>query len=351
VGIPDTRPPLEAKNTVYRWDLDKTYLSTDFDSLRGLLRTAFENAADKRTFPGASVLLRELCATGPMGLYILSGSPQQMRAVIEEKLRLDGVRWDGLTLKPSLNRLLRGRFRFLRDQVSYKLGALLRSRAGVSAPHEVMFGDDAEADAFVYSLYADLCAGRTGLDVLASVLELSRAYDDDAAELLELARAVPRSDFAHRIYIHLERIEPSAVFTPFGPRVCAFHNYFQPAVVLFEDGLIGVDAVLRVGLELVRVHGFSPEALGASYADLARRGTVSLKTGRALAEALERTEPESLEVGEAVRLLSRAIAACALPTLAVSTAVSEPLDYVALLTRDKERAHRAKSRARARLVR
>ena len=29
---------------VYRWDLDKTYLLTDFDSLRGIVRTAMEPA-------------------------------------------------------------------------------------------------------------------------------------------------------------------------------------------------------------------------------------------------------------------------------------------------------------------
>jgi hypothetical protein len=351
VGTPSTEEPLAPKRTVYRWDLDKTYLSTDFDSLRGLVRTAFEKASDKRTFPGASVLLRELCATSPAGLFILSGSPQQMRKVIEEKLVLDGIRWDGLVLKPSLNRLLRGRFRFLRDQVSYKLGALLRSRASISAPHEIMFGDDAEADAFVYSFYADVCAGRVGLSVLASVLELSRAYDDDAAELLELARACPRADFARRIFIHLERVEPSAVFADFGPRVCAFHNYFQPAVVLLEDRLIGADAVLRVGLELVDVHDFSPEVLGASFADLARRGVIGLQTGQALAEEIQRYVPGSMESAEAVRLLARAVASCALPTRGLSTAVTEPLDYVALLTRDKVRAHRAKSRARARAPR
>ena len=75
-----------------------------------------------------------------------------------------------------------------------------------------MFGDDAEADAFVYSLYSDLCAGRVGLDLLAQVLELARTYDDDAAELLELARTVPKKELGKRIFIHLERIEPSAVF-------------------------------------------------------------------------------------------------------------------------------------------
>ncbi|HEX6241294.1 MAG TPA: hypothetical protein VFZ61_10390, partial [Polyangiales bacterium] len=144
-----------ARRTVYRWDLDKTYLSTDFDSLSGLWRAAMEKAEDKRTFPGARSLLRELGETGHRGLYILSGSPEQMRKVLEQKLHLDGIRWDGLVLKPSLNRLLRGRFRFLRDQVSYKLSALLSSRLSIAAPYdEVMFGDDAEADAFVYSLYS-----------------------------------------------------------------------------------------------------------------------------------------------------------------------------------------------------
>ena len=52
---------------VYRWDLDKTYLRTEFDSIRDLLRTAVEPATRKRTVPGASVLLRELRATARAG--------------------------------------------------------------------------------------------------------------------------------------------------------------------------------------------------------------------------------------------------------------------------------------------
>jgi hypothetical protein len=340
-----------AQRTVYRWDLDKTYLSTDFDSLKGLVRAAFEKAADKRTFPGAQVLLRELCATEPMGIYILSGSPEQMRKVIEEKLTLDGIRWDGLELKPSLNRLLRGRFRFLRDQVSYKLSALLRSRIAVGEPcDEVMFGDDAEADAFVYSLYADLCSGAVGLNVLASILEAARAYDDDAAELLELARVVPKYDVARRIFIHLERVEPSTVFAAFGPRVCAFHNYFQPAIVLLEDGLLSADAVLRVGLELVRGHAFSPEALGASYIDLVRRRMIGTRTHGALRDAVRAIKPASVEAAEAMKELGHALSTQP-PELPPLPPTAEPLDYLALLPSDKARAVRAKTRARARLGR
>src|SRR4051812_20663998 len=101
-------PAAQTRRIVYRWDLDKTYLNTDFDSLKGLFRAALEKASDKVAFPGAKVLLRELTATDLAGLYILSGSPSQMRRVIVEKLELDGIKWDGLVLKPSLNRLLRG---------------------------------------------------------------------------------------------------------------------------------------------------------------------------------------------------------------------------------------------------
>ena len=120
--------PIERARVVYRWDLDKTYLRTDFDTVRDLVRTAFEPPARKRTVPGAGALLRELRQTGPAAVFILSGSPEQMRRVLEAKLRLDGIRWDAFTLKPSLENLLRGRLRFLRDQVSYKLTALLESR-------------------------------------------------------------------------------------------------------------------------------------------------------------------------------------------------------------------------------
>lgn len=338
-----------ARRTVYRWDLDKTYLSTDFDSLKGLFRAALEKAEDKVAFPGARMLLRELCATEPRGLYILSGSPQQMRGVIEEKLTLDGIKWDGLVLKPSLNRLLRGRFRFLRDQVSYKLSALLASRLSLAEPYdEVMFGDDAEADAFVYSLYCDLCSGRVGLDALAQILELARAYDDDAAELLELARNLPRADVGRRIFIHLERLEPSTVFSQFGPRVFAFHNYFQPAIVLLEDGLLGADAVLRVGAELVRTHAFSPEALAASYADLARRRVLGERTAQQLREAIARAQPASGELAEALSALDRALSIHVLPARAEQPRLEDPLDYLALLPSDKLRAMRAKTRARAR---
>src|SRR3954469_24516502 len=117
---------------VARWDLDKTYLRTEFATLRDLWKTAFERPEQKRTVPGAATLMREIAATGA-SIHILSGSPEQLRRRLEEKLRLDGARWDTFTLKPNLRNVLRLRFRAVRDQLGYKLPALLHARASLTA--------------------------------------------------------------------------------------------------------------------------------------------------------------------------------------------------------------------------
>ena len=99
-------PLVNERRFIARWDLDKTYLRTDFDSVRDLVRTAFERPDQKRTNPGASTLLRETVRAG-VRVHILSGSPEQMRRRLEDKLRLDGIAWDTFTLKPNLQNLLR----------------------------------------------------------------------------------------------------------------------------------------------------------------------------------------------------------------------------------------------------
>jgi hypothetical protein len=281
-----------------RWDLDKTYLRTEFDTLRELVKTAFERPDQKRTNPGASTLLREMMRAG-VRIHILSGSPEQMRRRLESKLRLDGIAWDTFTLKPNLQNLLRLRFRAVRDQLGYKLPALLRSRAHLSesaesaetdrpaACTETLFGDDAEADAYVYSLYADFLAGRVGEDVLLRVLEQGRVYDDVIAEAMETARAVERADVVEHVLIHLERQTPPDDFRTYGARVVPFYNYLQAAFVVHEDGRLGAEGVLRVAVELVTEHRFDGDALASSYLDLARRGHLLGTRVDAIASALD----------------------------------------------------------------
>lgn len=286
---------------ITRWDLDKTYLRTEFDTLGDLVRTAMERPEEKRAVPGAATLLRVLGETGAR-VHILSGSPRQLRERLEQKLTLDHVRWDALTLKPNLSNILRLRFRALRDQLGYKLPILLAARAvdqgeagAGEAPREVLVGDDAEADAFVYSLYADLCEGRVSVEELTGILKKGQVYSDQQDICRDALSRIRRGVVVDRILIHLDRQSPPSQFDHYGSRVVPFYNYLQAAFVLAEDGRIGGRAVLEVASALALRHRFDAEALGRSYLDLLRRGHARGTVAEGLRAALDAPGSGSLE--------------------------------------------------------
>jgi hypothetical protein len=140
---------------------------------------------------------------------------------------------------------------------------------------EVLLGDDAEADAFVYSLYADVCEGNVPSSVLGEVLRRGRSYEDAIELALALVDRVEKGPVVERILIHLERQSSPADFRVFGDRVVPFYNYLQAAFVLHEDGRLPARAVLRVAQDLVVAHNFESGALARSFLDLSRRGHVS----------------------------------------------------------------------------
>ena len=200
---------------LYRWDLDKTYLETDFDSTWALVKTFFQRPADKENVPGSDILIRALRrdSSGSAGIFFLSGSPKQMRQVLQEKLRLDGVYCEQIELKDNLRNLLRGRFRAIKEQIGFKLPALLTARSRVSTDTtETLFGDDAERDAFVYSLYADLVAGKVRPGTLESVLELAQIFPDSRALIYDGLDSIENAPCVERIFIHLNRLSPPIQF-------------------------------------------------------------------------------------------------------------------------------------------
>src|SRR5207247_1245350 len=154
--------PASAAPLLCRWDLDKTYLRSEFDSLRSLLRTAFERAEAKVAVPGVAELLRGRLAAPP-------GAP------------------------------------------------------------ELLFGDDWELDSLIYSLYADVVAGRLPPARLAPILRRIRVDPRLLDEILALAGRAAGGARVARIFINLERRSPPATFRLFGPRVVPTFNYFQTA--------------------------------------------------------------------------------------------------------------------------
>jgi len=268
---------------VFRWDLDKTYLRTEFDSLRDLIKAAREEAGDKQAYPGARALLRALGMHHGHRICIVSGSPKQMARVLRAKLALDGIEHSEFTLKNNVRNLLRGRFRALRAQIPYKLPVLLESRLGlVGTPPETLFGDDAEADAIVYSLYADLLAGRLQLDELRRVLEAARAYDDEIERTVRLARRIEPSDSVKRILIHLDQRSATAGFAKYGRRLVPIFNYFQAALLLYADGVLDARQVLFVALEMLESPEYDLSTLATSLQDLMRRGRLNVDNAQRL---------------------------------------------------------------------
>ncbi|MDB4964772.1 MAG: hypothetical protein JWN44_461 [Myxococcales bacterium] len=326
---------------VYRWDLDKTYLKTEFDTLKQLLRSAFEGAAAKQSVPGASALLRELRAGGGARICFISGSPRQMRRVLTQKLRLDGVEFDEFILKPNLRNMLTGRFRAMREQVGYKLPALLAGRSGLPPEtRETCFGDDAEADGFIYSLYGDVIAGRVKRRLLEEILERAGAYEDDAQRAVTLAESIASGEAVQRIFIHLDRRSPTSRFDRYGARLVPVFNYFQAAMVMFEDEQLTAPAVVRVALEMVDRFGYTVEALRNSLQDLLRRGRLRRTTARALAaELTEGGIPQLGALPSARELLlsfaTRVRQLGDVPSMQIP--IDVPIDYLAALEADLPR--------------
>jgi hypothetical protein len=319
-------------------------LRTEFDSLADLAKSAIETAADKKAYPGATALLRALQQPGHR-ICIVSGSPTQMRATLTAKLALDGIAYDEFVLKNNLKNILKGRFRALRAQIPYKLPAMLRSRIGAAAERETLFGDDAEADAIIYCLYADLVAGVVTVGDLERVLIATRAYEDDIPRILDLARDVPKGSAIQRMFIHLDRRSPPLGFRRFGPRLVPVFNYFQAAMVLYEDKVLSARQVVFVALEMLDSGQYELGHLATSVQDIIRRGRVSRETAlRLTEEAGEAAKSGALsgrddlppfeQIAESFRARVRELG----NSISPPSELAEPLDYVRLV--DEEHEHR-----------
>ncbi len=325
-----------------RWDLDKTYLRSEFDTLRQLWRTARERAADKVDVPGVAELMKAMKAAAeragrPLLVYFISASPPQIGQAIRDKLALDGVPYDGIVFKDQLRNLRRGKLRSLREHVGFKLLELLRGRLAAPAEaRELLFGDDWESDALAYSLYADVLAGHLRPPRLAALLGQIGVDAEIVSEVVALADRAGTLDAVDRILINLERRTPPAEFQRFGPRVVPTFNYFQTALVLGAGGWLEAEDVARVARDMVARSGYTPRRLENSLGDALRRGLVAPEIADVLTAPL-RTEG-LLPAESAARRgwLARLRARLRRRRRAVPGRVG-PLDYEAILERRRVR--------------
>lgn len=324
--------------SVARWDLDKTYLRSDFHTIKDMWAAVMERPDQKRAIAGAAALMAELREAGAR-IHVLSGSPEQMRSSIMARFRLDGVPIHELTLKPNLQNLLRLRLRALKDQLGYKLPSLLAAsfeaaNSGTDDGVEILIGDDSEADALVYALYMDVRSGALDALELQGILEHGDLYRIDLERTLTLARRMrgtkPASDFV--ALLHLERQTPPSHFQAFGGRLVPFFNYAQAALVLLDRGLLSSAAAQRVGAVLVSEHRFDLDALARSYWDLRRRKHTS-------PDLLEKLQADPLPLGGTGLSWADAILRDPLDAQPIpSPETGRSLDYVALVRAQRRHA-------------
>ncbi|MFB6263255.1 MAG: hypothetical protein ABEL76_06475, partial [Bradymonadaceae bacterium] len=238
-------------------------------------------------------------------------------------------------LKPTLRYILRGRFAAIRGQVGYKLDRLLMLRNEGPAAPETLFGDDAEQDAFIYSLYADLAAGRVRPDYLRRVLAEADVHPKAADSIAGRAAAIDVRDNVDRIFIHLEQRTPPGRFWVFGPRVVPIANYFQAAFILFTRGALTAPGAVRVGRGMVEGHGFGIRELADSLEDLFRRRHLEVDELERFREGLREWEDTPDEVLDfADEFIDRARNLAPLETETPHRATGPP-DYIDLLRSDR----------------
>ncbi|GIW72573.1 MAG: hypothetical protein KatS3mg102_2115 [Planctomycetota bacterium] len=257
------------------WDIDQTYLDTRLGRLRDLVRTALESAADKRARPGVATLLRALRggapasppggpAAGPVPLFFISASPPQLRAVLEEKMRLDGIAWDGIALKDHLALLAARRWRELVRHVAYKLTALLTYRLDwPPGAREWLYGDDGESDPRIYSLYAGIRAGELGGEALRAQLAHSHVTEADRHAIVALAAETarlcppPPGGSVEGIFILRTRPHGGPDLSEY-PRVTVCADAAELARELHRRGRIDQQTVERVTEEVRRAAAAGP---------------------------------------------------------------------------------------------
>ncbi len=234
---------------LFIWDVDKTYLSTHFSSLKGIARIPLEYAVDKVAIPGMPAILRGLRrGPGPgfagAPLYFVSASPVQMREVLKQKMLLDGVEHDGIVLKDWIKAIGVFRFGRLKEQTGYKLSALLSLKQSHPMAEEYLFGDDYEKDAGVFSLYARILSGESDISETEKILIKENTDPEDRKGVLKLIEALPeKRGPVKKIFIHLEKNSPPSAFAEFAPLVLPVKGAFQLGLALYQINKIDKLAV------------------------------------------------------------------------------------------------------------
>lgn len=305
--VPDSvyRIPKNYSGLVVVSDVDRTYLDTQIHSLGGLLRAAFERPERKHNVPGFSLLLRALRRgadehPSKNPLYFVSASPPQIGPTLRAKMDLDGIEHEGLILKDQLRHVRSGEFKKLKEQLGYKLGALLSLWYYLPKTCKlIFFGDDSESDSAVFTLFSLIASGElTSKELYYFLLDLG-VFRQEAIQVAWLSRSFQKAPARPLLaaFINLDlNLSPSS-YGKLAPFFFPTENSLQAAAVAFENKMIRMKAVVSVGREFLLKYDWSPEQIGKTLVEGCRRLLYSKNTLIEISGALQGADvlPSGLE--------------------------------------------------------
>ncbi len=273
---------------IYIWDIDGTYLNTNLESKRAIMKTAFEKAIEKKNIPGSDELLKSLRRgyendkdrLNP--LFFITASPPELEKPITQKMKLDGVQYDGITYKNFMGILSKLNFNHFTQQYAYKINALLDNR--IKFPinsKEILFGDNYEKDADIYCLYADLIDKKMDYFSIKKRLRSKEIEDQFVDGTMNKLNSIESSknDTVKSIYIHLtSKRSTMDDYSNYPDLLIPVRNFFEAAARLYEDKHISLASVLRVREKILTYPSYTKEYLINGLKDFSERGYIKKAT-------------------------------------------------------------------------
>ncbi len=240
------RDSFPATGRVIISDIDKTYLNTDFESLKGLMWIPLEVAVDKVTIDRMNLVyqaLRHGRGDQPVltPFVFVTASPPFLFSPLSDKMLRDGVEYDVIAMKDQPALFKRFEFDQLRSQVTFKLFALFEILRLMDGKRHslILFGDDTESDLQIYLLFKKIVEEKPRMFRVADLLlenGVSLKYMEKLLKLIREFYTMNVSIKVDYIFIYLSKGEflPGGVYPP----VVEYTSSSQVAIFLFEKKLI-----------------------------------------------------------------------------------------------------------------
>jgi hypothetical protein len=264
-------------------DIDKTYLETEFETLRKLLKTAMEKENKKSSVAGAPLFFRGLRKSAHPGnsrgadsLHFVSSSPPQMRSVLRSKFSMDGLEWESDTFKNQVYNIVRGRPGELKKHVAYKTTAILELCKDLPDNAELVFiGDNAEADPYIFAGLTLLIHGKIDKQLYKEFLLSGVVRRQSATEICRQDFAWLQKKNLRVSQVWIRRVKPhTQVQTEglqklhgWGLPLYYFQNFLDLSLMAARLGMFvypkGLSAFIR---RLINEFGYSREAVLTCFA-------------------------------------------------------------------------------------